>query len=48
MKVFTPTTSAHSPDNLWKLVGLNVSDSLMLVDEIDKGLEGEVASRIVS
>lgn len=48
MKVFTPTTSAHEPDNLWKHVGLNMSDSVMLVGEIDKGLEGEVASRIVS
>lgn len=48
MEVFTPTTSAHSPDNVWKHVGLNVSDGLMLVDEIYKGLEGEVASRIVS
>jgi len=48
MKIFTPIASAYEPDNLWKHVGLNVSDSVMLVDEIDKGLEGEVANRIGS
>lgn len=48
MKLFTPTLPAKTPDNLWRYAGLNHADGIMLVDEIDKGLEGEVASRIVS
>lgn len=48
MKVFTPTAGHREPDSLWQHVGLNAADSVMLIGEIDKGLEGEVASRIVS
>ncbi|TNV12491.1 DUF2384 domain-containing protein [Buttiauxella sp. B2] len=48
MKVFTPTIPAYGPENLWQHVGLNVSDGVMLIGEIDKGLQGEVARRIVS
>ncbi|MFG1172562.1 antitoxin Xre/MbcA/ParS toxin-binding domain-containing protein [Erwiniaceae bacterium CAU 1747] len=48
MKMFTPAVSVPRVETLWQHVGLNVADGVMLVDEIDKGLEGEVANRIAS
>lgn len=48
MKLFTPANNANAIENLWKHVGINNSDGIKLVDEIGKGLEGAVATRIIS
>ncbi|MBK0002729.1 DUF2384 domain-containing protein [Erwinia sp. S43] len=48
MKMFTPAVSVPRVETLWQHVGLNVADGVLLVGEIDKGLEGEVANRIAS
>jgi len=48
MKMFIPAISVSRQESLWQHVGLNITDGIMLVGEIDKGLEGEVASRIAN
>jgi putative toxin-antitoxin system antitoxin component (TIGR02293 family) len=48
MKQFTLSSASHSPERLWQFAGLNSADGGALMGQIDQGLEGTVASRIVS
>lgn len=48
MKQFTLPVSAARPDRLWQFAGLSSADGVMLMDQIDDGLDGTVASRIVT
>lgn len=47
MKTFIPQKNSQAVDSIWANVGLSLSDGVLLVDRIDEGLEGEVATRIV-
>lgn len=48
MRQFTLSAAAPKPDRLWQFAGLDSADGIMLMGQIDQGLEGAVASRIVS
>ncbi|WP_210452139.1 type II RES/Xre toxin-antitoxin system antitoxin [Pantoea ananatis] len=48
MKQFTLPVSAAEPDRLWQFAGLSSADGVMLMEQIDDGLDGTVASRIVT
>lgn len=48
MKQFTLPASAAKPDRLWQFAGLSSADGVVLMDQIDDGLDGTVASRIVT
>lgn len=48
MKQFTLPASAAEPDRLWQYAGLSSADGVVLMDQIDDGLDGTVASRIVT
>lgn len=48
MKQFTLPASATEPDRLWQFAGLSSADGVVLMDQIDDGLDGTVASRIVT
>lgn len=46
MKTFELTATTKRPDNLWNVAGLNSSDGVAIMGQIEKGLEGEVANRV--
>lgn len=48
MKQFTLPASNNTPERLWQVAGLNSADGVMLMGQIDRGLEGAVANRIIS
>lgn len=46
MKTFELTATTKRPDNLWNVAGLNSSDGVAIMGQIEKGLEGEIANRV--
>lgn len=47
MKTFNLSTTQARPPRLWQVVGLNTSDGVALVGQINEGLDGKVATLIV-
>ncbi|ADU69183.1 antitoxin Xre/MbcA/ParS toxin-binding domain-containing protein [Pantoea sp. At-9b] len=48
MKQFTLPATPAAPERLWQFAGLTSADGVQLMGQIDAGLDGSVASRIVS
>ena len=47
MKTFNYSTTQAKPPRLWQVAGLNTSDGVALVGQINEGLDGKVATLIV-
>lgn len=47
MKTFNLSTTQAKPPRLWQVAGLNTSDGVALVGQINEGLDGKVATLIV-
>ncbi|WP_326903137.1 DUF2384 domain-containing protein (plasmid) [Kosakonia cowanii] len=47
MKTFNLSTTQARPPRLWQVAGLNTSDGIALVGQINEGLDGKVATLIV-
>lgn len=47
MKTFSLSTTQARPPRLWQVAGLNSSDGVALLGQINKGLDGKVANLIV-
>ncbi|MDI9222777.1 DUF2384 domain-containing protein [Pantoea sp. EA-12] len=47
MKTFSISTSQAKPPRLWQVAGLNNSDGVALLGQINEGLDGKVAGLIV-
>jgi len=47
MKTFNLSTTQARPPRLWQVAGLNTSDGVALVGQINEGLDGKVATLIV-
>lgn len=47
MKTFNLSTTQARPPRLWQVAGLNTSDGVTLVGQINEGLDGKVATLIV-
>lgn len=47
MKTFSLSTSQVKPPRLWQVAGLNNSDGVALLGQINEGLDGKVAGLIV-
>lgn len=47
MKTFNLSTTQARPPRLWQVAGLNTSDGVALVGQINEGLDGKVVTLIV-
>jgi putative toxin-antitoxin system antitoxin component (TIGR02293 family) len=47
VKTFNLSTTQAKPPRLWQVAGLNTSDGVALVGQINEGLDGKVATLIV-
>jgi putative toxin-antitoxin system antitoxin component (TIGR02293 family) len=47
VKTFNLSTTQARPPRLWQVAGLNTSDGVALVGQINEGLDGKVATLIV-
>lgn len=47
MKTFNLSTTQARPPRLWQVAGLNTTDGVALVGQINEGLDGKIASLIV-
>ena len=47
MKTFSVSTAQTRPPRLWQVAGLNNSDGVALLGQINEGLDGKVANLIV-
>ncbi|EBL6422026.1 DUF2384 domain-containing protein [Salmonella enterica subsp. enterica serovar Give] len=47
MKTFSLSTTQARPSRLWQVAGLNNSDGVVLLGQINEGLDGKVANLIV-
>jgi len=47
MKTFSLSAGSARPPRLWQVAGLNSAEGVTLVEQINEGLDGGVADRIV-